>query len=145
MTAQHGARTTESGRQIDLDRAECLRLLGKGIVGRVVFTDRALPAAHPVTYLLDGEEVVFRTAGGGKLSAARRHNALAFQIDEIDLGTSSGWRVLGIGECYEVVDQDRLADLALRLPPPWAATARDGHVIAIPMQSLTGRRVLAGA
>jgi uncharacterized protein len=68
---------------------------------------------------------------------------LAFQIDDIDVGTNSGWSVLGIGECYEVVDPHRLADLAL--PPAWAAPARDGHVIAIPMQSLTGRRVLAGS
>ena len=144
MTAQHDARTTAAGSQIDLDDAECLRLLGTGIVGRVVFTERALPAAHPVTYLLDGEEVVFHRWRRQALrrSAARRAR-LPDRRDRPRHG--SGWSILGIGECYEVVDQDRLADLALRLPPPWAATARDGHVIAIPVQSLTGRRVLAGA
>ena len=48
----------------ELDRGECLRLLGKSTVGRVVFTEGALPAAHPLTYLIDDEEVILRTASG---------------------------------------------------------------------------------
>ena len=34
----------------------------------------------------------------------------------------------------------RLAELAGRVPRPWAA-GRTGHVISIPLQQLTGRRV----
>ena len=39
----------------ELDRADCLLLLASGTVGRVVFTDAAMPAAHPVTDRLDGD------------------------------------------------------------------------------------------
>jgi nitroimidazol reductase NimA-like FMN-containing flavoprotein (pyridoxamine 5'-phosphate oxidase superfamily) len=124
----------------ELDRAACLLLLASGIVGRVVFTDAAMPAAHPVTYLLDGEEVVFRTAGGGKLAAATVHRIVAFQVDEIDLAAKTGWSVLGVGQAYEVTDPRRLADLAERLPPAWVPS-RDGHAVAIPLQRLTGRRL----
>lgn len=124
--------------------AECVRLPGRGIIGRVVFCDRALPAAHPVTYLLDGEEVVFRTAGGGKLSAARRHHPLGFQIDDIDLGTNSGWSVLGIGECYEVSTRTGWPTSRCGCLRPVGRRPGGGHVIAIPTQSVTGRRVLAG-
>jgi nitroimidazol reductase NimA-like FMN-containing flavoprotein (pyridoxamine 5'-phosphate oxidase superfamily) len=127
---------------IELDEAECLRLLARNEIGRVVFTDAALPAAQPVTYLLDGEEIVFRTAGGSKLAAATRNAVVAFQVDQIDPRTRTGWTVLGVGEAYEVIAPERLAELAERMPPPWAPN-RTAHTIAIPLQRLTGRRLVA--
>jgi nitroimidazol reductase NimA-like FMN-containing flavoprotein (pyridoxamine 5'-phosphate oxidase superfamily) len=127
---------------VELDEAECLRLLTKSEIGRVVYTDAALPAAQPVTYLLDGEEVLFRTAGGSKLAAATRGAVVAFQVDEIDPRTRTGWTVLGIGEAYEVLDADRLADLATRMPEPWAPN-RTAHTISVPLWRLTGRRLIA--
>lgn len=123
-----------------LPRADCLRLLAAGVVGRVVFNDMAVPAAHPVVYLLDGEEIVFRTWGGGKLIAATVHQVVAFQVDEIDRQARTGWSVLGVGQAYEVTDRRRLSGLATRMPSPWLPD-RDRHVIAIPLQRLTGRRL----
>ena len=131
---------TKTPELAEVRRDECLRLLAGGVVGRVVFTEAALPAAHPVTYLLDGEEIVFRTAGGGKLAAATVHRVVAFEVDEIDLDARTGWSVLGVGEAYEVTDPGRLADLATRMPSPWAPN-RDGHTVALPLQRLTGRRL----
>lgn len=128
------------GELVELDRAECLRLLRAGDVGRVVFTSAALPAAQPVNYLLDGEEVVFRTRNGSKLAAAVRHAVVGFQADEIDARTHSGWSVLGVGEAYEVVEPTRLAQLAGTMPAPWVRD-HDAHVIAVPLQVLTGRRI----
>jgi len=128
---------------VELSRAECLRRLASQAVGRVVFTERALPAAHPVTYLLDGEEIVFRTAATAKLAAATLHNIVAFEVDEIDVDARSGWSVLGIGMAYEITDADRLAGLVTRMPAPWAAVAVEGRVIGIPLQSLTGRELTA--
>jgi hypothetical protein len=126
----------------ELQRDECLRLLAAGSVGRVVFTDSAMPAAYPVTYLLDGEEVVFRTAGGSKLALATLDHVVGFQADEIDLSGRTGWSVLGIGEAYRVIDRDRLLVLAVRMPPAWAPVAGD-ETIAVPLQLLTGRRLSA--
>ena len=132
--------TAELTELTELHRADCLRRLAGGVIGRVVFTEAALPAAHPVTYLLDGEEIVFRTADGGKLAAATLRRVVGFQVDEIDLQARTGWSVLGVGEAYEVTDPRRLADLATRMPPPWTSHRRD-HTVAIPLQRLTGRRV----
>lgn len=126
---------------VELDEAECLRLLAGSEIGRVVFTDAALPAAQPVTYLLDGEEIVFRTGGGSKLAAAIRGAVVAFQVDEIDAERRIGWTVLGVGEAYEVVVPDRLADLAERMPVPWAPD-HTAHTIAVPLQRLSGRRLV---
>jgi nitroimidazol reductase NimA-like FMN-containing flavoprotein (pyridoxamine 5'-phosphate oxidase superfamily) len=127
---------------VELSRADCLRLLATGAVGRVVFTDRALPAAHPVTYLLDQEEIVFRTASGAKIAVASVRNIVAFQVDQIDLDNSRGWSVLGIGQAYEIIDPERLVTLTPRMPRPWASGAANGHVIGIPLQQLSGRQLL---
>ena len=97
-----------------------------------------MPAAYPVNYLLDGEEIVFRTGEGAKLAAATRGVVVGFQADEIDVERRSGWSVLGVGQAYEILEPARLAVLAERLPDPWAAD-RTGHCISIPLQRLTGR------
>src|SRR6478736_4121550 len=81
----------------EIDRPACLELLASGQIGRVVYTEAAMPAAHPVNYLLDGEEVVFRTGEGAKLAAASRGFVVGFQADEIDVEQRSGWSVHGVG------------------------------------------------
>ncbi len=123
---------------VAIDRDECLRLLAGETVGRVVFTAAAMPAAQPVAYVLDHDEVVFRA--GGALSAARR-DVVAFEVDDIDLGTLTGWSVLGIGETYEVRDPARLAGLT-GLPPALLGIApQQEAVIAIRLHQLDGRRI----
>ena len=128
------------GELVELSRQECLELLAAGPVGRVIFTDRAMPAAQPVNYLLDGEEIIFRTANGSKLAAATRHAVVGFQVDEIDPRARTGWSVLGVGEANEVVHPDRLAELADLLVDPWVEN-HDAHTISISLQVLTGRRL----
>lgn len=124
----------------ELWREECLRLLAGELVGRVVHTEAALPAAHPVIYHLDGEEIVFHTGDGSTLAAAAGNHVVGFEVDAFDVAGRTGWSVLGVGVAYEVTDRERLAALAARLPEPWAA-GRSGHVVAVPLQRLTGRRL----
>ena len=126
----------------ELERDECLALLAAKTVGRVVFTDRALPAIQPVNYLLDGEEIVFRTGPGDKLAAATRNAVVAFEIDDVDEQHHSGWSVVGIGQAHEVTDVERLVRLAAPTNRPWVA-GHSGHTIAIPLDQLTGRRLAA--
>ncbi|MFR9806739.1 pyridoxamine 5'-phosphate oxidase family protein [Pseudonocardia sp. RS010] len=125
-------------RLVELGRDECLHLLAGEGVGRVVVTQGSLPAAHPVHYVLDGEEVVFRTPRGGTLAAAVMHAVVAFQVDHVDLDTRTGWTVNGIGEAYEVVEPGRLNALQLALSP-WWADGDTAHTISIPLQILHGR------
>lgn len=129
-----------SGELVEVPRAECLRLLSGECVGRVVFTDAALPAALPVNYVLDGEEVVFQTGRGGQLASLVPGKVVAFEVDSIDVATRTGWSVLGVGEAYEVCDPARLAELADRWPEPWAP-ARKALAVSVPLQLLSGRRV----
>jgi uncharacterized protein len=126
----------------ELERTECFRLLALGAVGRVAFTESALPGVQPVVYHLDGEEIVFRTKNGSKLAAATRHAVVGFEVDDFDLEARTGWSVLGVGEAYEIVDPARLTALAETHIDPWVR-GHDAHTIAIPLQLVTGRLLVA--
>jgi hypothetical protein len=119
-----------------LPREDCLHLLGGKKLGRVVFTESAMPAVQPVSYILLGDEVVFRVADGGPLSTATRHAVVGFQVDDIDPITHTGWSVLGVGQAHEIADAHRRTE-----PVPGSAT----HSVAVPLQQLTGQRFLTMA
>lgn len=119
---------------------ECLRLLDTVPIGRMVFTEGVLPAVHPVNFLRDGNSIIVRTGPGGKLDAARRGDVVAFEADQVDPDTHSGWSVLVVGRVEVVNDVDELVavlDLAHR---PWARN-RGAHVLRITAQRVTGRRL----
>jgi nitroimidazol reductase NimA-like FMN-containing flavoprotein (pyridoxamine 5'-phosphate oxidase superfamily) len=124
----------------ELSPAECHELLRSAGVGRLVFTEQAMPAAHPVNYLLDGDDIVVRTGPGAKLDAAARGDVLAFQVDHIDPETRAGWSVLVVGRASLVVDIDELVDLAEPSRRPWAEGRRE-HMIRIAGERITGRRL----
>lgn len=124
-----------------LDRLECLRLLAVGGIGRVVCTDGALPTAEPVSYVLDREEIIFRAEVGGRLATAARNAVVAFQADDFEEATATGWSVLGVGRAYEVSGARRLAELS----SPDNLGGPEGHrsqIIAVPLWRLSGRRLL---
>jgi hypothetical protein len=77
---------------VELDKVEALKLLGR--LGRVVFTLDALPAIRPVSRILDGGLVIFRTAQGRTLSAIvgtrGDGSVVAYEADAIDPGTRRG-------------------------------------------------------
>ncbi len=129
----------------ELSRGECLARLATATIGRVVYTEHALPAAQPVDFFLDDEEIIFRTGGGAGPGAAVNHHVVAFQADDIDDATRAGWSVCGVGEAYEIADPARLAELAALAPPAWTS-ARTTQMVSIPLQRLNGRQlVLADA
>lgn len=124
-----------------LDRVDCLRLLTPGGFGRVVCTDGALPTAEPVSFVLDREEIVFRASDGGRLATAAKNAVVAFQVDEFQSTTNTGWSVQGVGRAYEVSGARRLAEMSHQnnLASP---SGRDSIVIAVPLWRLSGRRLL---
>jgi nitroimidazol reductase NimA-like FMN-containing flavoprotein (pyridoxamine 5'-phosphate oxidase superfamily) len=126
----------------ELTVAECLRLLRAGTIGRVVFTSAAMPAAEPVGYILDRDEVVFCVPQDGPLSMATRNAVVGFQADDVDPTTHIGWSVLGIGRTYEVTDPHRRAALAALAADarPWRSDATS-RTIALPLQQLSGHQI----
>jgi uncharacterized protein len=133
---------TESGAR-DLSREECLALLPTTPVGRLVFTDRALPAVIPVNFVLDHGQIVIRTGAGSTLAAAVRGSVVAFEVDDFDRNVKNGWTVTVTGQARQVVDPqelDRLTQLDLE---PWAGGDRHNFIV-IPIELVSGRRVGPG-
>jgi hypothetical protein len=122
--------------------AECLRLLSSVAVGRIVYTQRAMPAVELVNFAVDGGDIVIRTEAGGALAAATHHTVVAFEADEVDPATGQGWSVMAIGRSREVtepLDIARLRDIGLRSLEPGG----QDHFIRVTPGILSGRR-LAG-
>ncbi|MFG2004478.1 pyridoxamine 5'-phosphate oxidase family protein [Spirillospora sp. NPDC048911] len=123
-----------------LEAEECRSLLRSAVLGRVVFTDRALPAVQPVNFVLSDGDVIIRTGAGSKLAAAARGAIVAFEVDDFDTIARTGWSVVAIGPARTVTDPRELAALR-RLPlRSWVPNARD-HFIRIRPELLSGRRV----
>jgi nitroimidazol reductase NimA-like FMN-containing flavoprotein (pyridoxamine 5'-phosphate oxidase superfamily) len=118
----------------------CLRLLASVPVGRVGFYCDGELVILPVNHALDGQDVVFRTAAGSKLSAAEGKNLVAFEADGYDPPTRSGWSVLVNGRAevvYDDAEVHRLAGLGLR---PWVTTVDRPFWIRIRPASVSGRQ-----
>lgn len=118
----------------------CLRLLAAVSVGRVGFVAGGEVVILPVNFVVDGQDVVFRTANGSKLSGAEDRIAVAFEADNYDDIAQSGWSVLVSGR-FEVVEDEaeigRLSQLGLY---PWAGALDRPYWIRIRPTSVTGRR-----
>lgn len=123
-----------------LGDVESLELLASMPFGRIVFTHDALPAVHPVNFVIDDHAVIIRTAPGSQLSTATNGTIVAFQTDDIDLTTRSGWTVTVIGHASHVTDageRERLTTMPLHA---WAAGDRD-LFIRIDVELVHGRRL----
>lgn len=123
-----------------LGRGDCIALMGSVPVGRVVFTDRALPAIQPVSFVLDGDDVIIATSPGSKLAAATRGAIVAFETDSFGPGSRTGWSVTVIGQARTVRDAAEIDRLA-RLPLTSWAPGRHDHLIRIRGDVVSGRRI----
>lgn len=127
-----------------LDHAQCLQLLATVPVGRLVFTEQALPAVQPVNFRVWRGDVVIRVAGGPKLDAAIGNRVVAFQADELEPDLRAGWSVTVVGHARQITRVDDLVELSGTFLRPWADGARD-HFVRIGTEKVTGRRIRARA
>jgi uncharacterized protein len=124
-----------------LDRDECMRLLGLNGVGRVAIVEGGQPMIFPINYVVDAEQVLFRTAPGSKLDAAVRNQQVVFEIDSADPMYHTGWSVIVSGRAEEITDPERRAEIDHLPLRPWAAGAKD-HIVAVNAERVTGRRIV---
>ena len=117
----------------------CLRLLASVCVGRVGFFADGEMVILPVNHVVDGQDVVFRTARGSKLSAAEGRNLVTFEADEYDEQTRSGWSVVVTGRAeviYEDAEIERLSQLGVH---PWVTAVERPFWIRIRANAVSGR------
>jgi uncharacterized protein len=124
-----------------LSRDECMRLMARSQIGRVVVTQKALPAAFPVNFVVLDNDVAFATRAGSKLEAAMAEQVVAFEVDEIDPLSQTGWSVLVQGRASVVDDVDELARVRAMPLVPWAA-GRGFRLVRVCSEIISGRRVV---
>ena len=110
--------------------------MADAVVGRVSWVSpRNGIQILPVNYALVGDLIVFRVATGSLLEELAEPVDVAFQVDDLDRETGTGWAVLVQG-----VTQAWAGDM----PPvtPWAPGRRE-VTVAITGSSWSGRSVSA--
>ena len=136
--------TDRAGLEI-LHLGDCFGLLGSVPVGRIGFLAGGEVIILPVNFLVDGQDVVFRTAAGSKLSSIEVGHYVGFEADAYDPATETGWSVLvsGLAEIVEdEADAARLNALGLR---SWGGGGAELVWVRIRPSSVSGRRIPAAA
>lgn len=124
----------------ELDRAQCLDLLGTARFGRLVLSVDCLPVALPVNFALLGDDVVFAAGPGSMLDAALRRDVLSVEADGIDPLYHTGWSVLVTGTSGVISDPEML-EQASGLPlAPWAPGPHP-YFVVVPSTLVSGRRI----
>ena len=127
----------------ELDRAECLRLIAPGGVGRVAYDDGEGPTVVPVNYAVDGAAVIFRTSESARLNRSLLtivpggQVRAAFEVDRIDSASREGWSVLLRGGAHPLSDEER--ESCARVDP-WPAGDR-GAWFSLAATEISGRRL----
>ena len=125
-----------------LDRDEALKLLGSVSLGRIVFTDQALPAIRPVNHILDGGDVIIRSHTGAALNSSI-NTVVAYEADAIDPDTHIGWSVIITGIARKVTDPVAVARYE-RILRPWVDQHMD-QVLRIHPEFVTGFTLTDGS
>ena len=122
-----------------MDHDECVRLLARGGVGRLVLVSERGPVALPVNFaVLDGD-VIFCTTHESTLATAEGRQA-GFEVDQVDEALLEGWSVLVTGPVRRISDLDELARVQALPFGPWAGGPRD-LFLRVAASEITGRRI----
>jgi nitroimidazol reductase NimA-like FMN-containing flavoprotein (pyridoxamine 5'-phosphate oxidase superfamily) len=125
-----------------LDRQECLRLLAKVPVGRIVYTRQALPAVLPVNFGLDTDSsILVRTSATSDLVRAVDGVVVAFEADDFNAAEHSGWSVVVTGRATAVTDPAEHERLSRTGPLSWVVT-QDWVFLRIEAEMVTGREII---
>jgi nitroimidazol reductase NimA-like FMN-containing flavoprotein (pyridoxamine 5'-phosphate oxidase superfamily) len=132
--------TDRAGLEI-LHLGDCFLLLGSVPLGRIGFVAGGEVVILPVNFVVDGQDVVFRTAAGSKLSAVEVGHYVGFEADSYDAATGTGWSVVvnGLAEIVESdAEAERLDELGLS---SWVRATPERVWVRIRPTSITGRRI----
>jgi nitroimidazol reductase NimA-like FMN-containing flavoprotein (pyridoxamine 5'-phosphate oxidase superfamily) len=122
-----------------LSDSESFALLCSVPVGRLIFTEAALPAVRPVTFTVVDGEVVVRTGTDSWVGRLDRC-VVAFEVDDLDHDAHTGWSVVVLGQARLVTDTDERYPRTATTRRLWVPGQRD-RFLSIPIERITGRRL----
>jgi nitroimidazol reductase NimA-like FMN-containing flavoprotein (pyridoxamine 5'-phosphate oxidase superfamily) len=133
----------------ELSESESLRLIEQAEVGRIGYTGRFGPVVVPVNYKLVEGTVIIRTDEEGHLGEDLRTGItgadykIAFEVDDFDAATRTGWSVLVQGAVHHVDDKAGRVSLGAAGVESWAGGDK-ALFLRITPSAITGRRITRG-
>jgi hypothetical protein len=123
----------------ELDRAQCMELLGGARIARVVLSVGCIPVALPVNMSVLGENVIFATDSRSKLTSSVYGQVVSLETDDIDLVSRTGWSVLVTGIALPIAEPLEIEWAGSRLQA-WAAGP---HPLLVKVQTtlISGRKL----
>lgn len=131
--------TTPPPRTEALETRDCWELLRENSMGRLAVWSVDHPEIFPLTYVTDGETVLFRTGPGKKLDAALGPAPVAFEIDGVDAGTNVAWSVMVRGRADATSPPLASSRSRAHRLLSWQPGTKD-HFVRITPEVVTGRR-----
>src|SRR4051794_7577241 len=113
-------------------------LLRSQYVGRLAFTDRALPTIRPLNYTVVGNHLLLRV--GADLARRLDGQVVAFEVDDVDAAQQAGRSVVVTGTTRRLTAAAEVLRAA-SLPPSWAGMDHQ-HAVYLTAGELQGRRIV---
>jgi uncharacterized protein len=127
----------------DMSEDECRQRIAEGGVGRIAWCYNGRPRILPVNFTVVDGDILVRTAAYTEFGMHGAHQAVVFEVDELDHEHHRGWSVVVEAEARVVDDPDEMYRLRRLGPRPWAPGQRHLYVRLRPL-AWTGRRVESG-
>ncbi|MBD8870173.1 pyridoxamine 5'-phosphate oxidase family protein [Nocardioides donggukensis] len=135
-----GTSIWEGGRIVELDPEECWQLLATRAVGRIAWSAADGQTVIPVNFTAADGAVWVRTTAYSTMAREGDGRAVAFEVDDLDDFTRSGWSVLVRGTARLVYPTEDRPE-AWTAPDTWPAGPRTLDLV-VEATRVTGRRLL---
>jgi nitroimidazol reductase NimA-like FMN-containing flavoprotein (pyridoxamine 5'-phosphate oxidase superfamily) len=130
--------TDRTGLEI-LHLGDCYSLLGSVPVGRIGFIEGDEAVILPVSFVLDGQDIVFTTGARARLSAVEVGHYVTFEADSYDQQTGACWSVTAMGLAEIIGSAEEAARLDALGLMSWSGSAERVWVRIRPA-AISGRR-----
>lgn len=122
-----------------LQREPSIELMQTASVGRLIFTEQALPAVQLVDFRWWRGDAVIRITEAAVLSAVLRNHVVAFEADELGTDLDHRWSVTVVGHCTVITEVTDLIELAAMFPRP-SVGGRHDYFVRVRAEKVSGRR-----
>ena len=120
---------------------ECEGMLAARPIGRIAVIAAGEPLILPILFRYINGTIVFRTAPGEKLDAVWQSAPAAFEVDDWDVQTRTGWSVLVRGQTEAVQDDAQIRELEGLGLDEWVPSSQPSTWVRIRTVEITGRRI----
>jgi nitroimidazol reductase NimA-like FMN-containing flavoprotein (pyridoxamine 5'-phosphate oxidase superfamily) len=122
----------------EISRDETLELLNSAPVAHLGMVENGEPYVVPMSFVLVGDRILFRTMAGRKLDAIKSNPAVCLEVTDLDEKSGSWVSVIVKGRAEEVFDDDLKSETVSRLLRKYE------EVIGSPLSRNGGLRAIAG-